>query len=203
MTNIIYTFEGHVYFNITNACPCRCEFCIRKNSDSVGDAQTLWFSSHSPDFEDIKKEIDAFDFSPYSDEIIFCGYGEPTCAYVNLIKSAKYLKDKMPACKLRINTNGLSDLINKKETAEEICGVFDIVSVSLNAPTSEKYEALCHPSFGDKAFPAILKFASQCKKYGAYTKFSVVDVISKEDIEKCREIADSMDIPLRVRVYSE
>ncbi len=55
MANIVYTFEGHVYLNITNACPCKCEFCIRNNGDSVGDADTLWFSGHSPSFEQVKK----------------------------------------------------------------------------------------------------------------------------------------------------
>lgn len=202
MANIVYTFENHVYLNITNSCPCRCEFCIRKNGDSVGDADTLWFSGHSPSFEEIKAEIDGFDFSKYSNEIIFCGYGEPTCAYDNLIKSAKYLKEKLPECKLRINTNGLSDLLNEKPTAKEICENLDIISISLNAPTSEKYEALCHPTFKEKAFPAILKFAKECNEYDVTVKFSLVDVISKEDIDACRKLADSMNIPLRVREYT-
>lgn len=202
MANIVYTFENHVYLNITNACPCRCEFCIRKNGDSVGDADTLWFSGHSPTFEEIKTEIDSFDFSEYNDEIIFCGYGEPTGAFENLIKTAKYLKEKLPNCLLRINTNGLSDLLNHKPTAKEICENMDIVSISLNAPTSEKYEALCHPAFKEKAFPAILEFAKECKKYDVQVKFSLVDVISKEDIAQCKKIADSMGIPLRVREYT-
>ena len=154
MTNIVYTFEGHVYLNLTNACPCRCEFCIRNNGESVGDADTLWFSGQSPSFDEVKKEIDEFDFSGYASEIIFCGYGEPTCAYDVLIKTARYLKEKLPECELRINTNGLSDLINKRPTAKELCEVMDTVSISLNEPTSEKYELLCHPSFKEKAFPA-------------------------------------------------
>ena len=203
MADIIYTYGGSVYLNITNACPCKCEFCIRNNGDSVGDADTLWFSGHSPSFEEVKAEIDSFDFTPYTGEIIFCGYGEPTCAFDVFVKTAKYLKEKMPNCKLRINTNGLSDLLNKKETAKEICSLVDTVSISLNAPTSEKYVALCHPTFGDKAFPAILKFAKECKETNKpLVKFSLVDVISKEDIDDCQKLADEMGIPLRVREYT-
>ena len=202
MANIVYTFEGHVYLNITNACPCKCEFCIRNNGDSVGDADTLWFSGHSPSFEQVKKEIDEFDFSGYTGEIIFCGYGEPTCAYDVVVKTAKYLREKLPECKLRINTNGLSDLLNKRPTAKEICELMDTVSISLNECNSEKYEALCHPSFKEKAFPAILKFAEECKACGVNLKFSVVDVISKEDIDACQALADKMGIPLRVRNYT-
>lgn len=54
MADIVYTFEGSVYLNITNSCPCKCKFCIRNNSDSVGDADTLWFSGHNPSFDEIK-----------------------------------------------------------------------------------------------------------------------------------------------------
>ncbi len=78
----------------------------------------------------------------------------------------------------------------------------DTVSISLNECNSEKYEALCHPSFGEKAFPAILKFAEECKACGVNLKFSVVDVISKEDIDACQALADKMGIPLRVRNYT-
>ena len=202
MADIVYTFEGHAYLNITNACPCRCEFCIRNNGDSVGDADTLWFEGHSPSFDEIKAAIDRFDFSKYDREIIFCGYGEPTCAYDNLITSAKYLKEKLPDCVLRINTNGLSDLINKRPTADEICKYFDIISISLNAPTPEKYDALCHSAFGLDALPAIIKFAKDCSKYNVTTKFTVVDVISKEDIEECRKIAEGLGVQFRVRVYT-
>lgn len=202
MANIVYTFENQVYLNITNACPCKCEFCIRNNGDSVGDADTLWFSGHSPSFEQVKEEIDTFDFSNYGGEIIFCGYGEPTCAFDVLIKTANYLKEKMPNCKLRINTNGLSDLLNKRPTAKEICSVMDTVSISLNAPTSEKYEKLCHPVFKEKSFPAILKFARECKEYDVKVKFSLVDVIPEEDIAECQALADEMGIELRVREYT-
>lgn len=201
MADIVYTFENHVYLNITNTCPCRCEFCIRNNGDSVGEAKSLWFDKHSPSFDEIKSAIDSFDFSAYNDEIIFCGYGEPTCAYDNLVLTAQYLRKKLP-CKLRLNTNGLSDLLNKKPTADELCTLFDTISVSLNAPTKEKYNALCHPAFGEKSFDAILAFAKQCKANGVNTKFSLVDVISKEDIAACQVLSDSLGIPLRVRNYT-
>lgn len=201
MADIVYTFEDSVYLNITNSCPCRCKFCIRNNGDAVGEAHSLWFQKHSPSFEEIKAAIDAFDFSGYNGEIIFCGYGEPTCAYDNLIKTCKYIHKKL-GLKIRLNTNGLSDLLNKKPTAKEICENVDILSISLNEYNAEKYNELCLPSFGEKSFDAIIKFAKECKECGANVKFSVVDVISKEDIERCQQLADSLGIKLRVRVYT-
>lgn len=90
MADIVYTLEGDVYLNITNKCPCNCAFCIRSKSDAYGDAKELWFDKE-PTFEEIKKAIDDYDFHNI-DKAVFCGYGEPTNAYDNLIKSAKYLK---------------------------------------------------------------------------------------------------------------
>ena len=199
MADIVYTFENQVYLNITNACPCRCTFCIRNNGDSVGEATTLWFD-HNPTFQEINSEIDKFDFSKYNNSIIICGYGEPTCALDNMIEACKHLKSK--GINIRLNTNGLSDLINKRETAKEICQVIDSVSISLNAPTAEKYNEVTRPSFGEKSFDAMLKFAKECKEYGIPVKLTVVDVISKEDIEDCKKLCEEIDIPLRVREYT-
>lgn len=200
MADIVYTYGGNVYLNITNACPCRCKFCIRNNGDSVGEAKTLWFDKHNPDFQEVKAAIDAFDFSKYGKSVIFCGYGEPTCNYGVLIRTCKYLKEN--GFKIRLNTNGLSDLINKRDTAKELCSLIDVASVSLNAPTAEKYNELCQPAYGEKSFDAMIKFAKECKENGVEVKLSVVDVISQEDIDECKKLAESIGIPLRVREYT-
>jgi radical SAM enzyme (TIGR04100 family) len=198
MADIIYTYGSSVYMNITNKCPCSCVFCIRSNGDGLGSAESLWLKK-DPIFEDIKDAIDNFDFSPYS-EVVFCGYGEPTQALDNLIKSAKYLKEKL-GMKIRVNSNGLSDLINSTQTAKMLEGVVDSISISLNAPDSESYQRVSRSKFGDEAFPALLKFAEDCKNYIPKVKFTVVDIISKDEIEKCQKIADNMGIPLRVRTF--
>ena len=114
MADIIYTLEGGVYLNITNKCPCNCAFCIRTKGDAVGEAERLWFDTE-PTIDEIKEAIDAFDFTQI-ESAVFCGYGEPTNAYDNLIESARYIKSINPSIQLRLNTNGLSDLINQKPT---------------------------------------------------------------------------------------
>lgn len=196
MADIVYTYEGSAYLNITNKCPCACIFCIRSNGDGLGSADTLWHKK-DPSFDEIKVEIDSFDFSPFK-EVVFCGYGEPTEALDNLIKTAEYIKEKL-GLKIRVNSNGLSDLINGKETAHLLEGLVDCISISLNAPDAESYQRVSQSAFGSEAFPALLKFAEDCKKYIPEVKFTVVDVITDEEIRKCQEIADSMGIKLRVR----
>ena len=93
MADIIYTYNNNVYFNITNRCTCKCIFCIRNEHDTLGEAKEMWHD-HNPSWDEIKAAIDAFDFSSY-EEAVFCGYGEPTCAYDNLILAAKYMKDQL------------------------------------------------------------------------------------------------------------
>lgn len=198
MADIIYTYGGSAYMNITNKCPCACIFCIRSNGDGLGSAESLWLKG-DPTIDEIKAEIDNFDFSEY-DEVVFCGYGEPTQALDNLIESAKYLKEKH-SLKIRLNSNGLSDLINGKPTAHLLEGVVDSISISLNAPNSEAYQRVTRSKFGEDAYPALLKFAEECKKYIPSVKFTVVDVISKDEIEECKKISEKMGIPLRVREW--
>ena len=114
-TDIIYRYKNQVYFNITNKCPCRCTFCIRNTEDAIGEASNLWFE-HEPALEEIYKAIDEFDFSDCN-EVVFCGYGEPTMALENLIAVSKYIRERYPF-RIRLNTNGLSDLIHKRSTAK-------------------------------------------------------------------------------------
>jgi chorismate synthase len=130
-TDIIYRYKNQVYFNITNKCPCRCTFCIRNTEDAIGEASNLWFE-HEPALEEIYKAIDEFDFSDCN-EVVFCGYGEPTMALENLIAVSKYIRERYPF-RIRLNTNGLSDLIHKRSTAKEICQAVDSISISLNMP---------------------------------------------------------------------
>lgn len=199
MADIIYTYHNSVYFNITNKCPCRCAFCIRDKKDAIGEAEKL-FHETEPTIEDIKNAVDGYDFSG-KDTAVFCGYGEPTNALDNLIKSAEYLKVKFPKIKLRLNTNGLSDLINGRETAKEICALFDSVSISLNDVSSEEYDKITRNIYPGKAYEAMLKFAKDCVNEGINVRLSVVDVIGEEKIKKAKEIAESIGADFLCRKY--
>ena len=198
-TDIIYRYKNQVYFNITNKCPCRCTFCIRNTEDAIGEASNLWFE-HEPALEEIYKAIDEFDFSDCN-EVVFCGYGEPTMALENLIAVSKYIRERYPF-RIRLNTNGLSDLIHKRSTAEEICQAVDSISISLNMPDAASYNEVVRPAYGEKSFDAMLKFAQDCKKYTENVKFTVVDCIGEENVEKSRKVAEKLGIPLRVREYT-
>lgn len=198
MADILYTYKDQVYANITNKCNCRCRFCIRSHEDGVGDADTLWHKT-DPTLEQIKEAMDAFDFTGYK-ELVFCGYGEPTCAIDNLVASAKYAKEKY-GLSIRVNTNGLANLYYGKDVIPFLAQAVGSVSISLNAPTSEQYNEVSRPQL-DNAFEGLLQFATECKGQIPSVKLTIVDVLPKEEIEACKKLAASLDIPLRIRKYA-
>lgn len=196
---ISYEIGNKLYLNITNKCPCNCTFCIRNNGDGAYGSDPLWLE-HQPESEEVIDDLKKRDLNAY-EEIIFCGYGEPTCELELLKTVAKHIRSvtKTP---IRINTNGLSDLINKRSTATDFEGIADTISISLNAADKEEYYKVTRPSFKDAdCFEAMLKFASEVKNYVPNTMLTVVDVIGEEEIEKSRKIAEEIGIKLRVREY--
>lgn len=199
MSEILYTYGNEVYANITNQCDCNCVFCIRKNGDGLGDASCLWMKQ-DPALQEIKAAMDGFDFTPYR-ELVYCGYGEPTCALENLLQSAAYIREK--GLQVRLNTNGLGNLFHKRDIVPELACVVDQVSISLNAPDAVRYAEVTRPVFGEKGFDAMLQFAVSCKEHGIGTKFSVVDIIEPEEIAACQRLSDQLGIPLRVRAYEK
>lgn len=198
MADILYTYKNQVYANITNRCDCSCTFCVRSLKDSVGDSETLWHETE-PTLDEIKQAMDHFDFTGY-DELVFCGYGEPTCALDNLLASAAYAKEKYHIS-IRLNTNGLGNLYHNRNIVPELSQVIDSVSISLNAPTAEKYQAVTRPQF-ENAYPALLEFASLASASFRHTQLSIVDVLPADEIALCQKIADDRGIYLKIRKYS-
>ena len=188
MADILYTYKENVYVNLTNKCDCSCKFCIRSHQNKVGDADTLWHKE-DPSLEDVITAIDAFHFDGYKG-LVYCGYGEPTCALENLLKSAQYAKKKY-GLKIRVNTNGLANLYYGRNIVPELAKTVDCVSISLNAPDKEKYMDVTRPKF-ENAFEGMLEFAEECKKYVPEFKFTVVDVLSEEEIQKSIELAENI-----------
>lgn len=199
MMTITYPVKRGIYVNMTNRCPCACTFCLRKNSDSVYGSDPLWLD-REPTVEEVCASLDKWDLSQY-EEIVFCGYGEPTERLDDLLTVARYLKSKSDI-RIRINTNGLSDLIHGKRTAPMLEGLIDVVSISLNATNAEDYLKVVRPKFGLPSYEAMLTFTKDCTAYVPQVVMTVVDVVtSPEEQEKSRQICQSLGATLRIRPY--
>ena len=191
--------EG-IYINLTNRCTNDCTFCLRNNDDRAYDSDVLWLE-REPIAREAAEAAEALYFDGCR-EFVFCGYGEPMCRAEALLETADLLRRAHPESKIRINTNGQSELINKKDVTPLLAGLIDSVSISLNAPDAAAYVRVCRPVFGESAFAALLDFAAKCKRFVPETVFSVVDDgTNGEEIEKCRAIAAKYGVNLRIREY--
>lgn len=187
---IAYRIRDNLYLNITNRCTNKCSFCVRFHGDYVkGHNLRL---SDEPTEEELRIAIG--DPSLYR-EVVFCGYGEPLLRLNTVKNVARWIKEKGGS--VRINTNGHGNLIHRRKILEELKGIVDSVSVSLDAHDEETYNKICAPSF-EHAFQEVLAFIREAKTLIPSVQATVVKM-EGVDIEKCREIASSLGIPLRVR----
>ena len=198
---ILYKVHNNLYVNLTNKCPCACTFCLRQNMDHVGESKNLWLE-REPSAEEVIAEFAKFDMSRFN-EVVFCGFGEPTEAFEVLKKVAAFVKETyhMP---IRLNTNGLGNLVNGRDITPEMEGLIDTVSISLNTPNADRYHELVRSKFGDKSFDAMLDFARSSTKYVTNVVMTTVDTtITKEEEEECRRICDSIGAKCRIRPWED
>ena len=120
-----------------------------------------------------------------------------------LLAAAGHVKRRDAALRVRVNTNGLSDLINGKPTAKLFAGKVDCLSISLNTDDADEYLSVCRPKFGAAAYPALLAFAKDAAEIVPEVVLTVVGepVTSLEKQARCRILAESLGARLRVRPY--
>jgi radical SAM enzyme (TIGR04100 family) len=196
---ITYQVKNGIYVNLTNRCPCACTFCLRQNGPGVYGSDPLWLE-REPAVEEVLRSLEGWDLTKY-DEVVFCGYGEPTERLDELLAVARWLKER--AISVRINTNGLADLIAGEPTAHRLAGLIDTVSISLNTPDAEEYLSLVRPRFGEGSFQAMLDYARDCVRYVPNVVMTVVGepITSPEKQERCRALCRELGVTLRVRAF--
>lgn len=198
---ITYPVRKGLYVNLTNRCPCACTFCLRQNAPGVYGSRSLWLE-REPTVDEVMASFATWDLSAF-EEVVFCGYGEPTERLDDLLTVAARLKETAPSLRIRVNTNGLSDLIAGKETAPLFAGKVDCLSISLNTDDPDEYLAVCRPKFGRAAYSAMLRFAEAAAKCVPDVVMTVVDapVTSPEKQARCRALCERLGVRLRVRPY--
>lgn len=191
---ISYEAFGNLYLNITNQCSASCTFCIREGCDGVYGYNLRL--SREPTEQEIISDLEKHDLDNFK-EVVFTGFGEPTCRFDTVLHITKWLSKK--GIHVRLDTNGHAALMNpgRNVIAELKAAGLDSVSVSLNAESEEKYNKLCKPEY-EGAYHAVLDFAKDAVKAGIKTRMTVVgqDGI---DIDKCEKIATDIGTTFRVR----
>lgn len=197
---ITYEIGSALYLNITNRCSNRCTFCVRNNSGGVADSLDLWLDQE-PTVDEVLTDIGKQEITKYT-EFVFCGYGEPMMRIKELLQISEKLKEKY-ILPIRINTNGQANLIYGQDITPQLEGWIDAVSISLNAKDKKTYQEICLSDYGGAAFDAVLDFAGKCRQYVPTVILSVVDFMTDEDIQSCREIAERIGVGFKVRQLVE
>lgn len=189
-----YEAFGNLYLNITNQCSAGCVFCIRNICDGVYGYNLRL--SREPSEEEIISELEKRKLTDYK-EVVFTGFGEPTCRFDTVILITKWLSRR--DIHVRLDTNGHAALINPgRDVAAELKAAgLKAVSVSLNAESEVKYNLLCRPVF-ENSYRALLDFTKKSVEYGIRTRMTVVRLDSI-DLKECERIATALGASFEVR----
>jgi TatD DNase family protein len=190
---LVYDLQGHLYVNLTNRCSADCVFCPRRVSRML---QTYDLTlGREPLAADVIAAIG--DPGRYQ-EIVFCGFGEPTLRWPVLKQVAQAIKPRSRW--VRVNTNGQGELIQGMDLLSQARGVVDEWSVSLNSADPEDYVRLVKPAAGRQAFAAVLAFIERAGQMGFKVTVSAVEVPGT-DMSAVRELAERLNGRFRGRIF--
>lgn len=193
--DVSFTYQiGHsLYINITNRCNADCIFCDRNGLANISGYNLKMERNAEPPAEVYIKEIgDPKDY----DEIVFCGYGEPTIRLEIIKKVGYYVKNN--GGKTRLNTNGHGNLINKRNILPELKGIIDTVSISLNSTSSKLYSNLMR--LPESYFSEMLEFTKNSKEYIQNVVMSIVN-LNEVDIASAQKLTEEIGVEFKIRNY--
>ncbi len=194
---IVYPIRNSLYIALTSRCTNNCRFCPRSVQPVVKGHYIGMTPDQEPSFEEV---VDAIGDPLKYDEVVFCGFGEPTIRFDLLLQVARGLKQKGVKA-VRLDTNGQGDLINGRDIVPEMVGLIDTVSISLNEHRADLYQALVKSDFGEASFRSVLEFARKCVRLLPEVTLTVVSYPGVH-IEASRAIADAIGSKFRVREYN-
>ena len=191
----VYVIQDSLYVNVTNACTARCTFCELSEPDS--ELYLKGYRLKMKGDPSAAEVLEAIGDPRLYEEIVFCGYGEPTLRLSFLVEVAKALKAK-GAKRIRLNTNGHGNLIHKRSIVHDLAGLIDEMSVSLDAENEENYNRVVRPRFGAGTFEKVKTFIQESKELFPKVVATFVEV-PEIDAEACRRIAEALGVEAKVR----
>lgn len=169
---IVYRFGNGVYINLTNRCPNLCTFCIKTKWNLNFHGNNLNLAAGEPTAQEVVQALGKELSKAPFEEVVFCGYGEPTMRLDVLLFVAQTLKGwmaqaKYPPFKIRLNTNGLGSRVNQKDIVPLLRPVLDVVNVSVNTAEAEEWRRIMRPAPGyEDGFESVWEFLHACVAAG-------------------------------------
>ncbi len=190
---IAYPLHGKCYLNITSRCTLACSFCPKaQHRWAVGDANL--YLPREPAVSELLAAVG--DASRY-DEVVFCGLGEPTLRLYDMLEMAGGLKEQ-GARRVRVDTDGLANLVYRRDVTPDLEGFIDALSISLNAQNEEIYNRYCRPSLPG-AYAALLDFTDRARDFVPDVRLTAIEGLPDIDIPACAAIAHRLGVAFYAR----
>jgi TatD family-associated radical SAM protein len=193
MSTLSYTIDDRLYLNITDRCTLACAFCPKHNgSHRVHDYDLTL--DRRPTTDELIEALG--DVTAYS-EVVFCGFGEPTLRLKPLLQVAHRIQ--RDGGRVRLNTDGLANLVHKRNVLPELGACIDAVSVSMNAQDATTYERHCRPALPG-SYDAMLAFLREAPRHIGEVTATAIDGLDGVDIAACAALAADCGVAFRRRV---
>jgi TatD family-associated radical SAM protein len=193
---IAYQIGDRLYLSITDHCTLDCVFCPKTRGDFRVGGYDLSMH-HRPSAGEVVAAIG--DPRRYA-EVVFCGYGEPTLRLNLLLEVAAVVKQA--GVRVRVDTDGLSNLVHKDDTLPELGRVVDALSVSLNAQDEAIYERHCRPNLPG-SYQAMLEFLRRAPEHVPEVTATAIEGLEGVDIDACRRLAEGLGVRFRKRILDQ
>ena len=191
-----YTLRRSRYLNVTNRCTLRCTFCPKFNGSWSVQGHDLRLR----DEPSVETLLAAAGDPSGHDEIVFCGFGEPTLRLYTVLEVGAELRRR--GARVRLNTDGLANLVHGRDVTPDLEDAIDAVSISLNAQDAATYERHCRPPLPG-AFQALLDFARHVREFVPQVTLTAIDGLPGVDIAACRGLAEQLGVGFRRRVLDQ
>jgi len=191
---IHYDLHGSRYLNVTNRCTLRCAFCPKFNGSWTVAGYDLRLTAEQE--PDANRLIAAAGDTAAFQEIVFCGFGEPTLRLYTVLEAGAELRQR--GARVRLNTDGLANLIHGRDVTPDLEDSIDAISISLNAQNEELYNRHCRPPIAG-AFEAVLDFTARAREFVPSVTLTAIDGLPGVDIPACRAIAERLGVGFRRR----
>jgi TatD DNase family protein len=193
---VAYKIRNSLYLNLTNRCTNACTFCAKRR-----DYRVKGHLLQLPGEPSVAQVLVLVGDPAGYDEIVFCGFGEPLLRLEDVKEISRELKRR--GARVRVNTDGLANLVHGRNILPELSGLVDALSVSLNAPDAESYARICPSRYGAGAFPSLLDFLREAPTHVASVTATAV-ALPGLDTESVRRLAESIPgVAFRLRSYNE
>ena len=190
--SLTYDIEDRRYINIGKHCTLRCGFCPKTQGSHQVHQYDLSLNEQ-PSADQLIKALG--DLSRIS-EVVFCGFSEPTLRMPVLLQVANSVKQQGKP--VRVNTDGLGNLVNQRNILPELATCVDALSVSMNAHEEALYNTHCNPGV-EGSYMAMLNFLKWSPQYIKKVTATAIEGLPGVNIDACKEMAEQLGVEFKTR----